>query len=205
MRLQGFGFHIFRPALYIYLGRQSFHLKIMQKPSHILRYAVSIVASAGLLSFIAWHTCVVSQAADQIKMVPFDSASTLAYQISSEQQKSYRDLAILLLAGLWGFCVVKKEQRLNREDWPEWLLFISATAAFAFVFFCKYRYDTVLELSSWRAAGFKMNVDFVRSPYIEVYRSGEIASFFLALILSALTVLSSVYFRPSRDNGGLHL
>jgi hypothetical protein len=53
----------------------------------------------------------------------------------------------------------------------------------------------VLEQVSWRAAAAKLNID-IHSQYLAAYSTSETLFFFLAVIISALTIVSAVYLRP---------
>jgi len=172
-------------------------VKIVTNP----RKVIAVAAALCMLTLMIWRGFVIYRTPDQITLVPFDSANNPAYQVLAAQEKSYSDLSVLLLAGLWSLCIISKEERLRRGDWPEWLLFFAATVAFVLVFYSQLRYDKILELSSWRAASLKANIDFLRSPYLTVYRSSEVSFFFLALLLSALTVVSTIYLRPHDTKG----
>lgn len=170
----------------------------------ISRKVISVAGVVCVLAIIIWRGFVIYIAPDQLKTVPFNSANTPTYQILAAEEKSYSDLSILLLAGLFSLCFINKDERLGRKDWPELFLCAAATLAFVCVFYLHLRYDTILELSSWQAAKMQANLDFLHSPYLEAYRSSEILAFLVALILSGVTALSAIYLRPHNPQGVQH-
>ena len=99
----------------------------------LLLALLSVTACLGLLG-VTIHTRIAT--VDPIAMVgelPFNEQIRSAIAISTDRSKDFAQLALLVLAALWGLIVAKKDEgRIMLGDWPELLMLGSASVLLIF-------------------------------------------------------------------------
>jgi hypothetical protein len=96
--------------------------------------ALSAVATCAILVGVTIHTKIT--AIDPVAMVgelPFNEQIRSAIALSIDRSKDFAQLALLVLAALWGLIVAKKDEaRIALSDWPELLMLGSASILLIF-------------------------------------------------------------------------
>lgn len=156
-----------------------------------------ILASISLLLFVgtAWSVWrAFSTTPDQIKTVPYYPQRAISFDMARKDIDGLFQTGVLLLAGLWGVGIVKKEDRLRWKDVPEVVMFVIATVLLlGFLYICQC-YAQILERvywdQQWVVAQGKIFPDLFDSPYIRLYHDSLFHCFYSALGTSAMVTLS---------------
>ena len=91
-----------------------------------LRRTIAIICLFVALggAILAWHYFPGKGAADEL---PFTEPLQKAIDIRLDWSGKNADIALIVLAALWGLALAGKEEtRILGADWPEWLMFVSA-------------------------------------------------------------------------------
>jgi hypothetical protein len=161
--------------------------------------ATAVVLLSAWLIWGIWRD--VQNTPDQIRTVEYDQSRALAFQFMREDARQFIDATILILAGLWGVAIVKKEDRIKRRDIPEAAMFLVATALMAFFFYCTQRYGHELERAYWDTTSGRQFPDVFNSPYLTLYYRAATKMFYASVCVSAVTVFSLCVIRaqPQRQ------
>jgi hypothetical protein len=135
---------------------------------------------------------------DQIKLSPYTSGVATAFEMVRRDIEGLFEIGVLVLGGLWGVGIVKKEERLRRRDWPEIIMFASATFLLAAFLYLADQYSGMLELLYWNGQplGLRQQApDLFGSPYIRLYHISVHLAFYAGLFASAIATFSICLLR----------
>jgi hypothetical protein len=133
---------------------------------------------------------------DQIRLVDSDESVVQIFDSVRQDIERFFQMAVLVLGGLWTLAVIDRDQRVHVADYPEIVMFITATVLFLLCFYFIQTYDTVLKQAVWDARtligdhGQKLFPDLLHSPYLDLHSTVVVRSFYSGLAVSGLTTVS---------------
>lgn len=138
---------------------------------------------------------------ENVPLVKPSEAQKTALQLARSHDEQFLEVAVLLIAGLWGVAIVNENSRLRRGDWPEILMFFCSVALCAVYFFLEnHSTDVTLRLlRDVQTLDPTQVPDVLSSSLISAHRRATDASFYGALISSALTATSLCLLRGKRS------
>jgi magnesium-transporting ATPase (P-type) len=168
----------------------------------ILFRFVLLILSAAILVFVVYVVVKAQQTgADQIRLMDFDAVRAALLQSVRDDSQRFFQMAVVVLGSVLGVALVKKDDRLNRRDWPEILMVLMAISLFSIFFYFNHRYSETLVRSYWDALslpGKRQLPDFMDSPYLERQHDAFVSAFYGGLVVSGLAVLSICKMRGSQ-------
>jgi hypothetical protein len=117
--------------------------------------------------------------------------------------EGFFEIGVLVLGGLWGVGIVKKEERLRGGDTPEIMMFICATALLAAFLYMDDQYNRILERMYWDMQPLvakQQAFDLFGSPYISLYHSSVLRAFYAGLFASGIATFSLCLLRKERHD-----
>ena len=165
--------------------------------------ALRIFLAAVAIALLLWTGVslyrAISATPDQIKTVSYYPESATSLDMARKDVDGFFQTGVLLLAGLWGVAVVKKDDRLRRRDIPEIVMFTTATILLVAFLFVAQQYGQLLERLYWDFQPLinqkKMFIDLFDSPYIRLYYDSLYHCFYAALAVSAVATFSLCLLR----------
>jgi hypothetical protein len=79
--------------------------------------AVIVSISSFPIFFFFWK--IYSSSPDLMTLVKYDDYKMLVSQMVLGDFDRFFNFGILVLAGIWSLAIVRKDERLNKNDWPE--------------------------------------------------------------------------------------
>jgi hypothetical protein len=186
-------------ALDIQAWARSRRNRLQVFPHHTPRYTLAV----GCLCTVVWAATSVWSAfrtvPTQIKLVTYSSGQATAFDMARKDIEGFFEIGVLVLGGLWGVGIVKKEDRLRGRDTPEIIMFASATALLIAFLCMDEAYGAVLEQLYWDTQLLILQqqkfIDLFDSPYIRLYHSSVLHTFYCGLGASALATFSLCLLR----------
>jgi hypothetical protein len=122
---------------------------LLRRSLAAIRFILRGVFALATVAFTAWFLISERHAftttPDIINIVEYDTYRAAAIQFIRDDAKLFVDAGILVLASLGSVVIVKKDDRIRREDVPEIVMFICATVLMCVFFYCNQRYGQELE------------------------------------------------------------
>src|ERR1700722_11717779 len=155
------------------------------------------IAFLGWIGFFLYEAY--SATPDQIKTVPYVPQRLVSLEMARKDIEGLFQTGVLLLAGLWGVGIVKKDDRLHLRDWPEIVMFAVATILLVAFLFVDQQYGQLLERTFWDLQQSmdkdKIFVDLFNSPYIRLHYNSLFLCFYGALATTAIAAFSVCLLR----------
>lgn len=163
--------------------------------------AVAVVVFTACFVGYVWHGF--ANTADTIDPVEYDMYRASALQFIREDARIFIDAGVLILAALWSVAIVKKDDRLRRQDIPETLMFICSMILLGMFIWYSQQYGQELEKAYWNVGVLTKQKGFpnINSEYLKLYSKTVTGAFFAGLTATALTVFSLCILRRTPSNG----
>lgn len=166
-----------------------------------------ILASVCLLTVLvgvvlAWCNSSGKGGADEL---PFTEPLQKAVEIRIEWSGKNAEIAILLIAALWGLVLAGKDEvRLSKMDRPEWLMFASANLLLGAAFFVHQRFTNAVANALVDAVrivpggkDLSPKVPDVFGPLFQWGYTLEIWLLLLGMVAGITTLISTVYLKKT--------
>jgi len=165
-----------------------------------LRAVLAVTVAVSSLLIFLYFGWKYSYTPDQIRLIQYDEYKLLVGQMVLGDFGRFFDFGVLLLAGICGLGIVRKDERLNKEDWPGIVLFL-CSAIFLLLDIC-FSFNLVRSVENlyWTMPPDKKQFfDFFKSPYFVLKYDLVTYSFWAGLIISAIFVISHCMLRRSES------